>query len=162
MSYSFQKAHSYLINSLQIREKVFTETKIQSSFLGIRLKLQTKDDKSALPRSSEANSAGLGRVAHEDTSPENSIKTRLSIEFCSDIRPQEGCSQLLISYSIYQSENRVGRSLFWLEGWGPTSTFTVLCIKYLATQSIILLCPESSVFLSFPFQGTTEVWEQIE
>lgn len=101
MSYSFQKAHSYLINSLQIREKMFTETKIQSSFLGIRLKFQMKDDKSALPRSSEANSAELGRVAHEDISPENSIKIRLSIGFCSDIRPYEGCSQLLTSFSIY-------------------------------------------------------------
>ena len=34
MSYSFQKVHSYLINSLQIREKMFTETRIQSAFPG--------------------------------------------------------------------------------------------------------------------------------
>lgn len=60
MSYSFQKAHSYLINSLQIRGKMFTETRIQSAFLGIRLKHWMKDDKSALPRSSEAHNAGLG------------------------------------------------------------------------------------------------------
>lgn len=158
MSYSFPKVHSYLINSLQIREKMFTETRIQSSFLGIRLNHQIKDDKSALPRSSEANSAGLGWVALDGTSLGNSIRTRLSVHFWPDARSWEVCSHLLASCSKAQGAQIVGRGLFALEGEETTSTFTVWYAQYPATQASCSPVAKVSLSLPLAFPDNSEGW----
>lgn len=157
MSYSFQKAHSYLINSLQVRGKMFTETGIESSFPGIGLKRHMRDAKSALPRTPEANSAGLGPAPRQGTSlgkehehgPFSAVRNR-----CKTLRGL----RLSPNFTFSSSRDGVGRGQFHLESPEPTPSLTVLVEMTWPPQAWRPSVPESLI-LSFPFHGPAEVWE---
>lgn len=81
--------------------------------------------------------------------PGYSIKMRVSVGFSSDTKSWEGwaISKLHVKNFRGQREWPGGRG-FWLEGWKPTSTLTVLHIKYLAYPKHV--APVSWVIISFP------------
>lgn len=98
-----------------------------------------KDDKAALPRSSEANSAVLGWLAREGSSLGNSIKDeafRGVLATCETLGGLQPSPNFMFNSS---GDRQRGQDLFWLERWERTST-PLSHHEWLAALSIVLLC----------------------
>ena len=98
-----------------------------------------KGDKAALPRSSEANSAGLGWLAREGSFLGNSIKDeafRGVLARCETLGGLQPSPNFMFNSS---GDRQRGQDLSWLERWERTST-PLSHHEWLAAPSIVLLC----------------------